>query len=310
MRRQGQPSGRLALADAEKRREKQLIPGDTDMPFPFVAATPPRVWPHYLALLLLLWSGACGHAHDTWVQTNTNVIRTGDAIHIDLMLGNHGNDHRDFKLASKLAGEHIQTFEVVGPDGKRWDLKPTMVDLGYDPKEGFWSAKFVPAQPGLYVAAQTTDRVLPYGEKPYRGIKCGKTYFVVSPSLDKVASSNPGFDKPLGHRLELVPEANPVTPMGPGTPLKLKLLFAGKPLPGIKVSFIPRGVKLKDGMDNEHERVTDKEGQVAFTPRTGTFFLVVAHYDRPDEKGKDYDKTKYSATLTVLVPQFCPCCGE
>src|SRR6185436_2774462 len=42
-------------------------------------------------------------AHDTWVQTNTNVVRTGDAVHVDLMLGNHGNDHRDFKLASKLA---------------------------------------------------------------------------------------------------------------------------------------------------------------------------------------------------------------
>ena len=39
------------------------------------------------------------NAHDTWVQTNTNVIRTGDAVHIDLMLGNHGNDHLSVRNA-------------------------------------------------------------------------------------------------------------------------------------------------------------------------------------------------------------------
>ena len=31
---------------------------------------------------------------------------------------------------------------------------------------------------------------------------------------------------------------------------------------------------------------------------------------QPDEGGKDYKSTKYSATLTVLVPQVCPCCGD
>ena len=97
-------------------------------------------------------------AHDTWVQTNVAVVRTGDAVHIDLMLGNHGNDHRDFKLASKLSADAIQSFAVTGPDGKVYDLMPGLVDLGYAPKEGFHTAKFVPGVPGLYVAAQTFDQ--------------------------------------------------------------------------------------------------------------------------------------------------------
>ena len=29
-----------------------------------------------------------------------------------------------------------------------------------------------------------------------------------------------------------------------------------------------------------------------------------------DEKGEGYDSTSYSATLTVFVPDVCPCCGE
>ena len=55
-----------------------------------------------LLTLALLVPPVIVSAHDTWVQTNTPLIRVGDAVHIDLMLGNHGNDHRDFKLASKV----------------------------------------------------------------------------------------------------------------------------------------------------------------------------------------------------------------
>jgi hypothetical protein len=163
-------------------------------------------------LFAVFLAAAAAHvaaAHDTWVQTNTNLVRTGDVVHIDLMLGNHGNDHRDFKLASKVSPES-GTLEVVAPDGKRYDLRPNLADLGYAPKEGFWSARFVPGKPGLYTVSHTRDGVA-HGS---RGIKSGKTYFVVSESLDRVATENPGFEKPLGHALELVPAANPVTPMG------------------------------------------------------------------------------------------------
>ena len=240
----------------------------------------------YLSTLAVALVAAAGFApaHDTWVQTNTNLVRTGDAVHIDLMLGNHGNDHRDFKLASKLSPDMIQSFEVIAPDGKKYDLKRDMTDLGYAPKEGFHSAKFVAAKPGLYVAAQTLDKVLNHG-KPVRGYK------------------------PLGHKIELVPEVNPVVPMGPGTPIKVKLLFEGKPLDGVKVSFIPRGVTLKEGTDADYERTTDKNGKAAFTPKTGTYYLVVAHYPR-EEKGDGYESAHYTATLTVFVPEKCPCCGD
>ena len=52
-----------------------------------------------LALAGFLLLATAAGAHDTWVQTNANVVRAGDAVHVQLMLGNHGNDHRDFKLA-------------------------------------------------------------------------------------------------------------------------------------------------------------------------------------------------------------------
>jgi len=256
--------------------------------------------------LLLGLAGAVA-AHDTWVQTNTNVVRASDNVHVDLMLGNHGNDHRDFKLASKIDLDGC-TLAVLAPDGKRYDLKDRLIDTGYTPREGFWTARFAGAQPGLYLVAHTSDKVVSYA--PTRSVKSAKTFFVVSKSLDRVSPDNPGFDKPLGHALELVPETNPVTPMGPGTPIKVRLLYKGKPLANAQVSFIPRGESLSEGFDKRYERLTDEQGRAAFTPKEGNYYLVVAHRVEPKESGKGYESTKYSATLTVLVPQICPCCGE
>jgi uncharacterized GH25 family protein len=73
-----------------------------------------------LVLFLALAAPVSVFAHDTWVETNTNLVRAGDVVHVDLMLGNHGNTHRDFKLAGKLSLEG-SNLEVVGPDGARND---------------------------------------------------------------------------------------------------------------------------------------------------------------------------------------------
>jgi uncharacterized GH25 family protein len=259
-----------------------------------------------LAVAALVWLPTAAAAHDTWVQTNTNVIRMGDVIHCDLMLGNHGNEHRDFKLASKV-DPAASTLEILAPDGKRYDLKDRLVDTGYTPQEGFWTAKFAPTTPGLYLVAHTFDKVMSYA--PERAVKSAKTFFVVSRSLDRVPESNPGFDRALGHSLELIPETNPVTPMGPGMPLAVRLLYKGKPLPGAQIAFIPRGETLVEGIDTRYERTTDAQGRAKFTPSAANYYLIVAHYKEPKESGKGYEYTLYSATLTVYVPQICPCCG-
>jgi uncharacterized GH25 family protein len=264
------------------------------------------------ALLLALSAPSSALAHDTWVQTNTNIVRSGDVVHVDLMLGNHGNEHRDFKLAGKLSLDGA-TLEVVDPEGKRYDVKDRLVDTGYTPQEGFWTTRFEPSGPGLYTVAHRADRVMSYA--PERAIKSGKAFFVASESLDKPPVSNPGFDRPLGHELELVPVKNPVTPMGPGSPITVRLLYKGKPLAGERVAFVPRGAALKPGpgLDDRYERTTDAKGEATFEPTEANYYLISAHKTEPKESGtldgKRYEFTKYGATLTVFVPRVCPCCG-
>ena len=264
-----------------------------------------------LVLFVALASPLGALGHDSWVQTNVGLVRAGDVVQIDLMLGNHGNEHRDFKLAGKvpLTGASLA---VIDPDGKQYDLLDRLIDTGYTPREGYWTTRFEPTKAGLYTVAHRTERVMSYA--PERAIKSAKTCFVASASLDKPSARNPGFDQPLGHDLELVPVLNPVTPMGPGTPIKVRLLYHGQPLAGERISFIPRGATLKPGLDERYERLTDERGEASFEPTEANGYLIVAHKTESEQggtlDGKAYTFTKYGATLTVQVPRLCPCCGD
>lgn len=251
-----------------------------------------------LSLSLLAFIASAAAAHDTWVQTNTSRVRVGDVVYIDLMLGNHGNDHRDFRITGKAPLEG-STIEVIAPDGTRQDLGPSLEDRGLGEKEGYWSARYRPREPGLFLVAQTSDRVVSYA--PQRSIKSAKTFFLAGRSLDRdePASGEPG--RVLGHALELVPQSDPVGAAGKGEPLVVKLLFEGKPLAGGRVSLIPRGVTLAEGFDEHFERRADEQGVVSFEPGEANHYLVAAHH-RDDRKGEGYESTKYSATLTVYVP--------
>ena len=93
----------------------------------------------------LTFSPLAAPAHDTWVEATPRLVRPDDVVHVGLFLGNHGNEHRDFKIAGKVSSLDEVQVEVIAPDGRKTDLVPDMVDLGYAPKEGFWSGRFVPA---------------------------------------------------------------------------------------------------------------------------------------------------------------------
>lgn len=259
-----------------------------------------------MAGVLLCVTPCVAVAHDTWVQVSAAMVRPDDVVHVGLFLGNHGNEHRDFKIAGKVGSLDDVQLDVIAPDGRKTDLVPDMVDLGYAPKEGFWSGRFVPAAEGLYCASHFRQGVR-HGAMGFKG---GKTFFLVSQSLDKPTKPQGPLPAPLGHPLEFVLESHPVIGCGPGKPIAVQLLFKGKPLAGQIVSFIPRGATLAAGFDPECERKTDAEGRCRYTPKEGNLVLVVTHLVKPEEKGEGFEKTSYAATLVLDVPERCACCEE
>ena len=262
-------------------------------------------WASILAMLFVVTTAVAAHAHDTWVQVSSRLVRPDDAVHADLFLGNHGNDHRDFKIAGKLGSLEGVTFAVVGPSGRTTDLVPNLVDLGYAPTEGFWSGRFVVAEEGLHCVSHSREGI----RHGARGLKSGKAYFLAAERLDPLLRPAVSGPAPLGHPLELVPETDPVAGLGPGREIVVRLLLRGEPLEGVRVSFVPRGATLAEGFDQNFERTTDAAGRCRFTPKEGNLFLVVAHHERPEERGEGYEKTVYAATLVLDVPQRCGCCA-
>ncbi len=255
--------------------------------------------------LLALFCPLIATAHDAWMETNPPLVRPGDVVHIDLKLGNHGNDHRDFKLAGKVSLDPCQIF-VVGPTGESFDLKPQLIDTGLSPKEGYWTGRYTTSEPGMHLVGYTVDNL----RGKTRSIKSAKSYFHASKRLDEIPENQPGFDKPLGHPLEIMPLTNPVTAMGAGQPIQVRLFLRSKPLSDARVSFIPRGALLEDGFDKRFERQTNAEGVATYTPREGNIILIVVHHAALDEHGDGFDSTNYSATMTISVPQLCPHCTK
>lgn len=251
-----------------------------------------------LAVSVFVSLAVSAQAHDTWVEVNSPEVRAGNVVYVDLRLGNHGNDHRDFKLHSLITLDHA-TLTVRAPCGCVTDLKPDLIGTAYEPKQGYWTARYTTRAPGLYVVSHELDTI--HGTT--RAVKSAKTYFVVG--ADPAAVKRPAVkcDQPLGHPLEIVPLTNPVTESGPDLPLRVRVVFERLPLAGARVSFIPRGQQLAAGFDETFERMTDQNGETSFTPTEANVLLIVVHHPQPERSGDGFQSTHYAATLTVAVPQ-------
>lgn len=247
----------------------------------------------HFAVLVTVLGVTSTHGHDTWVEVNTSEVRQGNLVHVDLKLGNHGNDHRDFKLHSLITLDHA-SLSVLEPCGCKTDLVPKLRPTAYEPKQGYWTARFHPKKPGLHTVSHQLD--LLHGTT--RAIKSAKTFFLVGEPSDETTDHS----QPLGHALEIVPVTHPIAEVATEKPFRLRVLFQGFPLTDARVTSIPRGENLAEGFDPQYERMTDANGEAEFLPSQANLFLFVVHLRKPNESGEGYDGTHYSATLTVSIP--------
>jgi hypothetical protein len=136
---------------------------------------------------------------------------------------------------------------------------------------------------------------------PVAGRKVREAYRRYAKSLVKVGSGPQALASQatarLGHRLEIVPSANPYA-LRPGEPLDVKIWYRGKPLTGALVTL----GNLDRPKDEPLARQSGSDGAVSFPlPQKGRWMMNVVWSEKSSIPAADY-VTSFSS-LTFGVPE-------
>ncbi|MFN8012740.1 MAG: DUF4198 domain-containing protein [Holophagaceae bacterium] len=247
-------------------------------------------------------------AHDFWIRPSRHRAAPGEVVKVHLKVGEHMKGE-----AVRRNPARMESLTAVGPSG---ELPLPGLDGG-DP-----AGLLKTAQPGLYVVAYrgrpavlelpaakfeaylreegleaviakrradgATDR--PGRE---RFIRCAKAFVQVG------EGAAAGFDRPLGLRLELVPESDPQAPGAPDLPLRV--VFEGSPLAGVKL------VAQREGdPGREVSSRTDAEGRARLPLGAPGRWMVKAVHMVPARSAADADWESLWASLSFEVAPPTP----
>jgi len=256
--------------------------------------------------VFILFITATAFAHDGWVEVPA-IVEKGQPVTIALMLGNHTNEHRSYRLAGKWNPKYIKLI-VIEPSGKVSDITDSLVDLGEDdektgPKgpKGFHIALFTPSTEGVHIVLAREEQVLQHGEEPrFRSVRSARAAFAALAS-SRVAEGKKttGFSQTfaMDNVMEIVPISNPIA-ITQNDQVTLELRYKGKPFANQTLSVVGR----LNGAASAQDLTTDDKGRVKVTAGTSDFYLVRVKFDERTERNEGlYDLSSYEATYVFQV---------
>jgi Domain of unknown function (DUF4198) len=243
-------------------------------------------------------------AHDGWLEAHPVLVERGQPVSVFLMYGNHGNDHRSYRIAGKWRPEYA-TLVVTGPAGPPVDLTNQVTDLGdaedVGPKgpKGFHVAAFVPAQDGAYIALVTQSRELQVEGAKFQSIGTAKVVFAALTSpVVAAARLLTGFDRAVASAdaLEIIPVTNPLA-LRTGDALTLEIRHRGRSLQNQPISIV-RGI---EGAPSAQTPTTDDRGQVKIVAGPADYYLTRASLEERTGAVGQVDKRVFEATYVFVV---------
>jgi uncharacterized GH25 family protein len=251
-----------------------------------------------LAALLAVCAAQTASAHDIWATAENPAA--GQPMTAILGYGHH------FPNGEVIAAERVSIFyplEVINSKGEKLPLKPGdanykfltespvengtyLITTGYKPT--FWS--YTPAGSAMK----------PKNETP-GATSCEQWYRYAKGVVNIGGVADNFVTKPIGVKLELVPETNPGA-LKVGQPLVVQALLDGQPVKGNVILGTYAGNELTDDGNRDFYTKTNNEGKFTFVPIAPglwTLMVEVLGLDYPDKAVCDTDNG--DATLTFQV---------
>jgi uncharacterized GH25 family protein len=255
-----------------------------------------------------LWAPAL-QAHNFWIELSTFTPAAGQRVILRLRVGQELKGDpvpRDPSL--------IKRFVMVGPAGEApIPGVPNTEPAGFPvfPAPGLYTVVYDSSRYAVALAAakfeaylkeEGLEKIVALRARQGKSAAAAKEVFSrcakALVAVGGASSRDPGYDRVLGQRLELVAEKNPYALAGGGE-LPVRLLYEGKPLAGALVMALQR-----DRPDNLPGKVmarTDARGRVTLKLDRPGFWLVKAvnMIPAPPDAGADWESFWASLTLTL-----------
>lgn len=253
------------------------------------------------AAAIALTAALPASAHDGWTQTAAPIIAAGQVAYVELLLGNHSNDHASYRIEGNWSEDTTKTY-VVTPDGRKVDISGTMFYTGEisessNPKiNNSYVASFSAAAPGAYIVSVEGDSIFAHGGVASRTLRSAKSFVAIAdvPLADR-AKDLRGFSAAIStDRAEWTPLFNPAA-AHPNRTVSMRLLLRGEPLAGVEATLIRRS-------NSESERLTtDENGVVTFQTGAADYYLLRAKPSTDEKADGEYETTNYEATATFVI---------
>ncbi|MCC6677594.1 MAG: DUF4198 domain-containing protein [Phycisphaerales bacterium] len=262
------------------------------------------------ASFVLITAGRA-HAHDFWMQLSAYRAQPNQIVKVGLHVGDtYPGD--SFPRSSA----RIEKFFAVGADGELPILGrdgqdpaglvrfagPGQYVLGYRSKP---SCVELPAEKfEQYLRDKGLTKVIDSRAAAGAGAAPGREMFSrCAKSIVKVGGAASGYDRVIGLRLELVPEADPFESVAGGE-LPVRLLYEGHPRAGITITTT-HGPAGSTSSSREHVTVkTDDQGRARIPVDAAGLWILSAVEMVPAPRGEakaDWESLWASLTFEVVA---------
>jgi uncharacterized GH25 family protein len=242
-----------------------------------------------LAVLGCLLAASCIYAHEVTLFPEVSA----DSITVAARYGDPGQYEKIYKI-------RLLSFNAISPDRETSSILPTVrtepdelsLISSFHLKggaEGIWTFAstydngfYVHAADGHAIATTLAD---------YPAAVDSAHYFKFSKALLHIGQSNKGFDRILGHRLELIPNADPFA-VAVGGSLPVTVYFEGKPLANATVEI---GDDKSAGRSPEQK--TDSRGVVQVPVDHRGWYRLAVTYRAPSKYPRLFKFDDLNASL-------------